>query len=120
MPDWVRSRRQPTDGTPSREPCDSLARDPVTRFYIETGAPAARAENLLKVMQKAAQGQIGDLRKSLQFGAMVAPFLPGIGTGVAALAAANAPATGQPITDALIATARNALPSGATPPATER
>ncbi len=92
----------------------SLARDPVSRFYIDTGMAAARGENVLKTIQKSAQGQIGDLRKSLQFAAMVAPFIPGVGTGVAAaLGAANALASGQPITEALIAAARSALPGGA-------
>ena len=92
----------------------SLASTPVTRFYVDTALAAARGENVFKAMQKAAQGQIGDLRKSLQFAAMVAPFIPGIGTGVAAaLGAANALAAGQPITDALIAAARSAVPGGA-------
>lgn len=92
----------------------SLANDPVTRFYVDTGMAAARGENVLKAIQKSAQAQIGDLRKSLQFAAMVAPFVPGIGTGVAAaLGAANALAAGQPITDALVAAARDAIPGGA-------
>ncbi len=92
----------------------SLAGTPVTRFYVDTAMAAARGENVLKAMQKAAQGQIGDLRQSLQFAAMVAPFIPGLGTGVAAaLGAANALAAGQPITDALIAAARSAIPGGA-------
>jgi hypothetical protein len=92
----------------------SLAGNPVARFYVDTAMATARGENVLKAMQKAAQGQIGDLRQSLQFAAMVAPFIPGIGTGVgAALAAANALAAGQPITEALIAAARGAVPGGA-------
>ncbi len=75
---------------------------------------AARGENIAKAAQKAFQAGIGDVRKSLQFAAMVAPFVPGIGTGVAAaLGAANALAAGQPITDALIAAARNAVPGSA-------
>jgi hypothetical protein len=92
----------------------SLASDPVSRFYIDTGIAAARGENVLKAVQSAAQGQIGDLKKSLQFASMVAPFVPGLGTGVAAaLGAANALASGQPITEALIAAARSAVPGGA-------
>jgi hypothetical protein len=92
----------------------SLAGDPVTRFYIDTAMAGARGENLLKAAQKAAQAGIGDLRQSLQFAAMVAPFVPGLGTGVAAaLGAANALAAGQPITEALIAAARSAVPGGA-------
>jgi hypothetical protein len=92
----------------------SLAYTPGMRFLVDTGAAAARGENIVKAAQKAAQAGIGDVRKSLQFAAMVAPFVPGIGTGVAAaLGAANALASGQPITQALIAAARSAVPGGA-------
>jgi hypothetical protein len=92
----------------------SLAPDVATRFFIDTGLAAARGENVMKAAEKAFQAGVGDVRKSLQFAAMVAPFVPGIGTGVAAaLGAANALAAGQPITDALIAAARDALPGGA-------
>ncbi len=92
----------------------SLAPDVGTRFFVDTAMAAARGENILKAAQNAAQAGIGDVRKSLQFAAMVAPFIPGIGTGVAAaLGAANALAAGQPITDALIAAARSAVPGGA-------
>jgi hypothetical protein len=92
----------------------NIAGDPWTRFVVDTGMATARGENIVKAAQKAAQAGIGDVRKSLQFAAMVAPFIPGIGTGVAAaLGAANALASGQPITEALIAAARTALPGGA-------
>ena len=92
----------------------SLAPDMATRFFVDTAMAATRGENILKAAQTAAQAGIGDLRKSLQFAAMVAPFVPGIGTGVAAaLGAANDLAAGQPITDALIAAARTAVPGGA-------
>jgi hypothetical protein len=92
----------------------TLASTPGMRFLVDTGLAAARGENIAKAAQKAMQAGIGDVRQSVQFAAMVAPFVPGIGTGVgAALGAANALASGQPITDALIAGARNALPGGA-------
>jgi hypothetical protein len=92
----------------------SLAPDVATRFFVDTALAAARGENIAKAAQKAFQAGIGDVRKSLQFAAMVAPFVPGIGTGVAAaIGAANALAAGQPITDAVIAAARNAVPGGA-------
>ena len=92
----------------------SLADSPGTRFLVDTGMAAARGENIAKAAQKAMQAGIGDVRKSLQFAAMVAPFVPGVGTGVAAaLGAANALASGQKITDALIAGARGAVPGGA-------
>jgi len=92
----------------------SLAPDVATRAFVDTAMAAGRGENILKAAQKAAQAGIGDVRKSLQFAAMVAPFVLGIGTGVAAaLGAANALAAGQPISEALIAAARNAVPGGA-------
>ena len=92
----------------------SLAPDVATRAFVDTAMAVGRGENILKAAQKAAQAGIGDVRKSLQFAAMVAPFVPGIGTGIAAaLGAANALAAGQPISDALIAAARNAVPGGA-------
>jgi hypothetical protein len=92
----------------------SLVPDIGTRFFVDTAMAAARGENVLKAAKLAAQAGIGDVRKSLQFAAMVAPFIPGIGSGVAAaLGAANALAAGQPISDALIAAARNAVPGGA-------
>jgi hypothetical protein len=92
----------------------SLAGDPVTRFYVDTAMGVARGDKVFKAAQQAMQAGVKDLRESLRFAAMVAPFIPGIGTGVAAaLGAANALAAGQPITDALIAAARNAIPGGA-------
>ena len=92
----------------------SLAATPGARFLVDTGMAAARGENIVKAAQKAFQAGVGDVRKSLQFAAMVAPFVPGVGTGVAAaLGAANALASGQPISDALIAGVRGAIPGGA-------
>lgn len=92
----------------------NLAPDVASRFLVDTGMAAARGEDPMKAAERAFQAGIGDVRKSLQFAAMVAPFVPGIGTGVAAaLGAANALAAGQPITDAMIAAARDAVPGGA-------
>lgn len=92
----------------------SMAATPLTRFAVDTAAGVARGQNILKAAQKAGQAGIGDVRESLRFAAMVAPFVPGIGTGAAAaLAAANALASGERISDALIAAARNAVPGGA-------
>jgi hypothetical protein len=92
----------------------SLVPDIGTRFFVDTAMGAARGENVFNAAQRAFQAGIGDVRKSLQFAAMVAPFVPGVGTGVAAaLGAANALAAGQPISDAVIAAARDALPGGA-------
>jgi hypothetical protein len=92
----------------------NIAADPVSKFYVNTAVGAARGQNIFKAAQSAMRAGVGDLRESLRFAAMVAPFVPGIGTGVAAaLGAANALASGQPITEALIAAARNAVPGGA-------
>ena len=92
----------------------SIASDPAMKFAVDTAAGVAGGQNVLKAAQRAAQAGIGDVRESLRFAAMVAPFVPGLGTGVAAaLGAANALASGERITDALIAGARNALPGGA-------
>jgi hypothetical protein len=92
----------------------SLATTPALRFAVDTAAGVARGENVFKAAARGAQGVIGDARESLRFAAMVAPFVPGVGTGVAAaLGAANALASGERITDALMAGARNAIPGGA-------
>jgi hypothetical protein len=92
----------------------SIAATPLTRFAVDTAAGVARGENILAAAKRAGQAGIGDVRESLRFAAMVAPFVPGIGTGAAAaLAAANALASGERISDALIAAARNAVPGGA-------
>jgi peptidoglycan hydrolase-like protein with peptidoglycan-binding domain len=86
---------------------------PLGRFYLDTGRSLLRGENLAKAMKNAAGAGIKDVREQLRFVQMVAPFVPGIGTGVgAALGAANALAEGKPITEAVIAAARGALPGG--------
>jgi len=90
-----------------------LAGAPVT-FAVETGQGLARGKSLGQAMGAAAKGTLNDLREQMKVAEMVAPFIPGIGTGVAAaLGAANALAAGRPITDALVAGVRSALPGGA-------
>lgn len=92
----------------------SIASTPFTRFAVDTASGLAQGQKLGKALAGAGQAQVGDVRESLRFAAMVAPFVPGIGTGVgAALGAANALASGARITDALVAGARNAIPGGA-------
>jgi hypothetical protein len=79
---------------------------------IDAGSRLARGENLGKALTVG--GQIDAVRDRLKLAEMVAPFVPGIGTGVAAaLGAANALAAGQPITEAVLAAARSAVPGGA-------
>jgi hypothetical protein len=62
----------------------TIAADPASRFFVDTAAGAARGQNIFKAAQQDMQAGVGDLRESLRFAAMVAPFVPGIGTGVAA------------------------------------
>jgi len=81
---------------------------------IDAGSRIARGQSLGAALKGAVGGQIDALRNQLKLAEMVAPFVPGIGTGVAAaLGAANALAAGRPITEALLASARSALPGGA-------
>ncbi len=92
----------------------SLASDPLMRFAIDTGLGVARGENIVKAAKQAVKAGIKDATEAVRFAAMVAPFVPGVGSGVAAaLGAASALASGQPITAALIAAARSAIPGGA-------
>jgi hypothetical protein len=65
-------------------------------------------------LTKALAAVVDAVRDQLKLAEMVAPFVPGTGTGVAAaLGAANALASGRPITEAVLAAARGALPGGA-------
>jgi hypothetical protein len=81
---------------------------------VDAGLRVARGENLGRALRSAAGGQIDAARSQLRLAEMVAPFVPGVGTGIAAaLGAANALAAGRPITEAVLAAARGALPGGA-------
>ncbi|MEO8077436.1 MAG: hypothetical protein ABI818_13990 [Acidobacteriota bacterium] len=92
---------------------DGLAGTPLLGALVKIGGGLLRGENLLAAAKMAAKAGISDVREAVRFAAMVAPFVPGIGTGVgAALGAADALANGQPITQALIAGARGAIPGG--------
>ena len=93
---------------------DGLAGTPVLAAVVQVGGGVLRGENVVKAAKMAAKAGISDAREALRLAAMVAPFVPGIGTGVgAALGAADALANGQPITQALIAGVRGAIPGGA-------
>jgi len=93
---------------------DGLSGTPLFGALVKLGGGLLRGENLLAAAKAAAKAGIADAREALRFAAMVAPFVPGIGTGVgAALGAADALANGQPITQALIAGVRGAIPGGA-------
>jgi OmpA family len=92
----------------------AFSTDPFARFALQTTRAALRGENVLRAAQVAAKAGIDDVRERMRFAAMVAPFVPGIGSGVAAaLGAASALAGGAPITEALISAARSAVPGGA-------
>jgi hypothetical protein len=93
---------------------DGLAGTPILAAVVQVGGGVLRGENLMAAAKMAAKAGISDAREALRLAAMVAPFVPGIGTGVgAALGAADALANGQPITQALIAGVRGAIPGGA-------
>jgi hypothetical protein len=92
---------------------DGLAGTPVFAALVQVGHGVLKGENLIKAAKMAAKAGVADAREALRLAAMVAPFVPGIGTGVgAALGAADALANGQPITQALIAGVRGAIPGG--------
>lgn len=92
----------------------AFSTDPFARFALQTTRAALRGENVLRAAQVAAKSGIDDVRERMRFAAMVAPFVPGIGSGVAAaLGAASALAGGEPITKAILAAARSAVPGGA-------
>jgi hypothetical protein len=92
---------------------DGLAGTPVFAALVQVGHGVLRGDNLIKATKMAVKAGVADAREALRLAAMVAPFIPGIGTGVgAALGAADALANGQPITQALIAGVRGAIPGG--------
>jgi hypothetical protein len=81
---------------------------------IDAGSRLARGQSLGAALKGAVAGQVDAVRDQLKLAEMVAPFIPGVGAGVAAaLGAANALAAGRPITEALLAAARSAVPGGA-------
>ena len=85
-----------------------------TAIALDIGSRLAHGQKLGTALKGAVTGQIDAARSQLKLAEMVAPFVPGIGSGVAAaLGAANALAAGKPITEALISAARSSLPGGA-------
>jgi hypothetical protein len=92
---------------------DGLAGTPLVRALIKAGGGIVRGDNLVAAVKLAGKAGIQDTREAIRFVAMVAPFVPGVGTGVgAALGAADALANGKPITQALIAGVRGSIPGG--------
>ncbi len=92
---------------------DGLAGTPIVRAIVRASGRILRGDNLVAAVKAAGKAGIADQREAIRFVAMVAPFVPGIGTGVgAALGAADALANGKPITQALIAGVRGSIPGG--------
>jgi OmpA family len=97
-----------------RKTVEAFSTDPFARFALQTTKAALRGDNVLRAAQVAAKAGIANVQERMRFAAMVAPFVPGVGSGVAAaLGAASALAGGAPITEALISAARSAVPGGA-------
>ena len=92
---------------------DGLAGTPIVRALVRASGGILRGDNLVAAVKAAGKAGIDDEREAIRFVAMVAPFVPGIGTGVgAALGAADALANGKPITQALIVGLRASIPGG--------
>jgi len=92
---------------------DGLGGSAIAGALIQMGASVVRGDSLAKAAKMALKAGVSDVKDAVRLAAMVAPFIPGIGTGVgAALGAADALANGQPITQALIAGVRGAIPGG--------
>jgi hypothetical protein len=108
-----------TAGTASRyagkvyKTAGRLAQPPGLGALTGFGRDVLRGKNVWRSFRAAAKAGIADVRERLRYAQVVASFVPGVGTGVAAaLGAANALASGRPITDAVIEAARSAIPGG--------
>lgn len=83
------------------------------RRGLDAVSAVARGERIDRIAHDLGKAGITDVRERMKYAEMVAPFVPGVGTGVAAaLGAANALAAGKPITEAIISAARSAIPGG--------
>lgn len=90
-----------------------FAQPPGLHALTRLAGDVARGKNVLRAIRAAAKAGIADVRDRMRYAQVVASFVPGIGTGVAAaLGAANALAAGRPITEAVIDAARAAIPGG--------
>jgi hypothetical protein len=86
----------------------------MTMRYARSLGRIAAGENVFKVAGKFVKSGMKDVGQAVQLASTVASFVPGVGTGVAAaLGAAGALAQGRPITEAVLAAAKGALPGGA-------
>lgn len=88
-------------------------KNPMIATSIALGKSIANGDSLIEAAKAAQKAGIKSAKESLQYAQMVAPFVPGIGSGAAAaLAAGGALAQGKPITDIMIKAARAAVPGG--------
>jgi hypothetical protein len=92
---------------------------PLASVYGVAIAPAALAESIAKGQRidKALvgnfKGQIADIKQLAPYVQTVISFVPGVGQGVgAAMAAATALANGQPLSSAVLAGIKGAIPGG--------
>jgi hypothetical protein len=73
----------------------------------------ARGDNVLSTLGNHFKDQVRNIKDVAPLAQTIVSFVPGVGTGVnAAIAAGSAIAQGRPITDAVVAAAKNALPGG--------
>lgn len=88
--------------------------NPMVATSISLGKSITRGESLKDAAEAAVKAGVKSVKKGLKYAEMVAPFVPGIGSGAAAaLGAAGALANGKPITEAMLSAARSAIPGGA-------
>ncbi len=88
-------------------------KNPMIATSLALGKSIVRGDSLLEAAKAAQKAGIKSVKESLQYAQMVAPFVPGIGSGAAAaLAAGGALASGKSISDAMIKAARAAIPGG--------
>jgi len=87
---------------------------PANAFIYKTVTDVSKGRNPLDSMRESAQWAWDNRAKSLRYGAIIASFVPGVGSGVAsALAAGAALSEGRSIDEAMIEGALAALPGGA-------
>lgn len=95
---------------------NAVMNNPVTRTAIAPFNVAyhiANGDNVFKSLGNEFKNQVKGAISDAQYAAAISSFVPGLGTGVSAgLSAGAAIAQGKPITDALIAATRGAIPGG--------
>jgi hypothetical protein len=89
------------------------ASNPMIATSVALGKSVARGDSLLEAAHAVKRAGVKSAKESLQYAQIVAPFVPGIGSGAAAaLAAGGALASGKPISDAMIDAACASMPGG--------